>query len=237
MLPPVRQLLPIPREVIDPADAYGAGDRPAPRWVLVNMITSLDGATAVQGRSGALGGPADKRVFAAIRALADVILVGAGTARAENYGPPSSGARLAIVSASLHIDPEARIFRDGYRPIVVTHGATDPARRAALEAIADVMVCGDRTVDLEAAIATFEGVIVCEGGPSLNGELIAHDLVDELCLTVAPLLAGGDSPRVGHGPSPPAPVGFDLAHLLEEDGYLFTRWVRRVSDASARSPS
>src|SRR5205823_3118949 len=98
MLPPVRQLFPNPIDDVDVAAAYTSDERLRSPWLLVNMISTVDGATAIAGKSGGLGGPADKRVFAAIRSLADFILVGAGTVRAENYGPPPAGARLVIVS-------------------------------------------------------------------------------------------------------------------------------------------
>jgi riboflavin biosynthesis pyrimidine reductase len=234
MLPPVRQLFPISLDEVDPATCYATEDRTTSPWVLINMIATLDGATAIEGRSGGFGGPADKMVFAAIRALADVILVGAGTVRAENYGPPKVPARLAIVSASLDLAVDARVFSDGYRPTVITTSEADPTRRRALERVADVVIAGDSRVDLRAALSTFSGVVVCEGGPSLNGQLIAEGLVDELCVSVAPLLASGDSARVAHGPAPAQPRAMQLRHLLEADDYLFLRY---VSDASGRSPS
>jgi riboflavin biosynthesis pyrimidine reductase len=234
MLPPVRQLFPIPLDEVDPAACYQADERGGDRWILINMIATVDGATAVSGRSGGLGGPADKKVFAAIRSVADVILVGAGTVRAENYGPPSVPARLAIVSAKLDLAPDARVFTDGYRPIIVTTEDADPTRRAALEAVADVTVAGTGRVDVRAALRAFSGVVLCEGGPSLNGQLIAEGLVDELCLTVAPLLASGESARIAHGPEPDAPTRMRLQRILEEDELLFLRY---VSGASGRFPS
>jgi len=226
MLPPVRQLFPIERNDVDPLACYGTPDRARSPWVTVNMITTIDGATALDGRSGRLGGPADKRVFAAVRATADVILVGAGTARAENYGPPAVPARLAIVSARLDLDPAARVFSGEQRPVVVTIAGADATRRAAIEAVADVIEAGEDRVDLRRALAHLHGVVVCEGGPSLNGQLVAAGLVDEMCLTLAPLLASGDSKRVAHGPAPDAPGRLELAHVLEEDGYLFLRYAR-----------
>jgi riboflavin biosynthesis pyrimidine reductase len=234
MLPPVRQLFPNSREDVDPATVYGSYQRAGTPWVLINMITTVDGATAVAGRSGGLGGDADKRVFAAIRSLADFILVGAGTVRAENYGPPRSSGRLAIVTSSLDLALDARVFSDGYRPIVITSAEADPVRRAALEERAEVIVAGDTRVDLRRALAQFSGVVVCEGGPSLNGQLINEALVDEVCLSLAPLLAAGDSSRIARGAVPGAPMRMHLSHVLEEDELLFLRY---LSDASAPSPS
>jgi 5-amino-6-(5-phosphoribosylamino)uracil reductase len=224
MLPPVRLLFPNPADEVDVAALYAAADRPRSPWVLVNMISTVDGATAIAGKSGGLGGPADKAVFAAIRSVADVILVGAGTVRAENYGPD---ARLAIVTASLDLEPDARVFTGDTRPLVLTSSDADPARRAALASVANVVDVNDgRRVDLRAALAHLEGVVLCEGGPSLNGQLVADDLVDELCLSLSPLLAAGDSPRVAHGAGANEPRELHLAHALEEDGLLFLRYVR-----------
>ena len=226
MLPPVRQLFPIPLDDVDPVATYGGYERVGAPWVLINMITTVDGATAVAGRSGGLGGAADKKVFAAIRSLADIILVGAGTVRAENYGPPSVAGRLAIVTSSLDLAPDARVFSDGYRPIIITTANADPARRTALEDVSDVVVAGDTSVDLRAALARFSGVVLCEGGPSLNGQLITEGLVDELCLSLAPLLASGGSSRIALGADLETPQRMQLHHILEEDEMLFMRYVR-----------
>jgi riboflavin biosynthesis pyrimidine reductase len=234
----VRQLLPIDRPEVDVADVYGGADRSPPAgrpWVAVNMITSADGATAVSGRSGPLGGPADKAVFATLRSSADVVLVGAGTARAEDYGPArnrpdgTAGPRLAVVTRSGRLDPGARLFSGGH-PIVVTCAACPADRRDALAGVAEVVVAGDDDVDLAGALGALAdrsaGVVLCEGGPSLNADLIAADLVDEWCLTLAPVLAAGESARAASGPTPPSPRALRLAHLLEADGLLFARYLR-----------
>ncbi len=249
----MRQLLPTPADV-DPVTTYLGADRPAPAerpWVAVGMIQSLDGATAVGGRSGALGGPADKAVFRAVRAIADVVLVAAGTARAENYGPVrladhvreariAAGRgdrppRLAVVTASLDLDPASRLFADGpagVRPLVLTTTDADPDRRTGLEDVAEVRAVGQGRVDLASALAGLRadgaGVVVCEGGPSLNGALVDAGLVDEWCVSIAPVVAGGDSRRIVHGARPDA-ADVELVSLLEGDGLLFGRWVR--SDA------
>lgn len=247
----VRQLLPAPDDV-DPVTAYLAADRPAPPdrpWVAVGMIESLDGATALDGRSGGLGGPADKAVFRAVRAVADVILVAAGTARAETYGPVRLPAevqdaraaagrghrppRLAVVSASLDLDPASRLFvtdHPALRPLVLTTTDADPAKRTRLEAVAEVRAAGHGRVDLAEALAGLRAdgadVVVCEGGPSLNGALVEADLVDEWCVSIAPVVAGGSSRRIVHG-APAGPADVALESLLEADGLLFGRWVRR----------
>jgi len=254
MLPPMRELYPNPATDVDPVERYGADDRGAPGgdrpWVLVNMIATVDGATAIDGRSGGLGGPADKVVFGAIRAVADVILVGAGTVRAESYGsprtPPGGGAppRLAIVTRSLDMDLTSAVFTDApadRRPIVVTTERSDAARRRDLEAVAEVMVAGDDDVDVGLALSKLAAqgaqVVLCEGGPSLNGHLVAADALDELCLSLAPIVAGGSSPRMAHGLAPPHVTGLRLDRVLESDGMLFLRYVRASADASASAVS
>jgi riboflavin biosynthesis pyrimidine reductase len=245
MLPPMRELYPNPADHVDPSTRYGADDRPAPAggrpWVLVNMIATVDGATAVDGRSGGLGGPPDKLVFSAIRAVADVILVGAGTVRAESYGPPrippgrEAPPRLAIVTRALDIDPSARVFQEApldRRPIVVTTERSDPSRRAALAGVADVIVAGDDSVDVVQTVAALGDrgarVVLCEGGPSLNGQLVAAGVLDELCLSLAALVAGGSSPRLAHAVASPDVVPMRLDRVLEADGMLFLRYVRRA---------
>lgn len=245
----MRQVLPHPVEV-DPLEAYLAAPRPAPPgrpWVVVGMVTSLDGATAVGGRSGPLGGPADREVFRAVRAVADVILVAAGTARAEEYGPvrlsdaarraradagrSAAPPRLAVVSASLDLDV-GRLAGDGPRPLVFTTEEADPGRRTEIEHHAEVRPSGRDRVDLGAVLASLHddgaGIVVCEGGPTLNAGLVEADLVDEWCVTVAPAVVGGASHRVVHGADDVADHGdLELAQLLEADGVLFGRWIRR----------
>lgn len=246
----MRQLLPSPADV-DPVALYLAVPRPARPdrpWVTVGMIASVDGATAVGGRSGALGGPADKAVFRAVRAVADVILVGAGTVRAEGYRPvrlspealaarvaagrPDSDPQLAIVSASLDLDLDGPLFTSGQRrPLVFTTVDSDPRRRRALEDRAEVRLAGRGRVDLPDALAQLGAdgteVVVCEGGPRLNAGLVDAGVVDEWCVSIAPLVAGDSSTRVVHGAGAMTEPGrVELVSLLEGDGLLFGRWVR-----------
>ncbi len=248
----MRQLLPSPSGAadVDPVSVYLAADRPRPAdrpWFAVGMISSLDGATAVDGTSGALGGPADKAVFRAVRAIADVIIVGAGTVRDEGYGPvrfsdevraarraagrDDRPPRLAIVTSSLDLDLAGAVFTgDGARPLVFTTTDADEAKVAATAGVADVHRAGTGRVDLAVAAAILGeigvDVVVSEGGPSLNGALADADLVDEVCLSLAPRIAGGDSARIVAGAGPLA-TGFVLASLLVEDDLLFGRWTRR----------
>lgn len=246
-MPEVRQLLPEPAE-IDPFEAHASATRPAPAdrpWMALNMVTSADGAISVGGVSGGLGSEADHAVFRAIRAIGDVILAAAGTVRAEGYGPPrptesvraarvargqAPYPRMAVVSGSLDLDEGSSLFTEApERPLVYTTASAPAHRVAALSAVADVHVVGHDAVD-PAAMAAHLGTlgvrcVVVEGGAVLNGHLLAADLVDELNLTLAPLLVGGTARRAIVGGAEAA-HRLALAHLWESEGNLLARYVR-----------
>nr|WP_139320658.1 pyrimidine reductase family protein [Saccharomonospora sp. CUA-673] len=229
---------------------YPAGlERP---WIQANFVASADGAVAVDDASEGLSSPADKQVFLLGRDLADVILVGAGTALAEGYRGARSGERrrarrrrfglsdvppIAVVSRRCTVPADAPVITDTSVPtIVLTTTTAPPERRAALaDAGAEVVVAGGETVDLAAAVTLLgeRGLlrIDCEGGPHLFGSLVAADLVDELCLTYAPLLAGPGAGRIVAGAPDPAaamsaPRNMELTSLLHEDGFLLARYRR-----------
>jgi riboflavin biosynthesis pyrimidine reductase len=215
----VRQLLPVVADIVDPAVVYaGLPEVPGRPAVRLNMIASLDGAATVDGLSGGLGGSADHRVFAALRALADVVLVAAGTVRAERYGP--SKVPLAIVTRSCALDLDAPLFAEGARVIVLTVATAPPKAVAAARQVADVLVAGEQTVDLHVALQLLGAAgyrsVLAEGGPSLNAQLAAADLIDELCLTIAPYLLGGDSRRILAGPR--VNMNRFALHTVCEDG-------------------
>ena len=226
----MRQLVPTFVDPVDPLAVYRdlppAGARPAVR---LNMIASLDGATAVAGRAGGLGGRADRDLFLQLRTLADVILVAAGTVRAEGYGPAAGSVPIAVVSRSCRLDWASPFFADATaRPIVLTvAGAPEPARARAAE-VADVVIAGEHDVDLGRALDALAGrglrQVLAEGGPTLNGQLAAAGLLDELCLTLSPLLVGGDAKRVLAGPLLPVPRELRLRSACEQDGFLFLRY-------------
>jgi riboflavin biosynthesis pyrimidine reductase len=209
----------------------------------------------VAGRSGELGGPGDQQVFRALRAACDVILVGAGTLRAERYGPPrlddtiqdrrvlagqTALPRLAVVSRSLALDLTSALFTTGDPPpLVITAPGADQVRRVEVARVADLLLAGQGDeVDLEAAMASLGEmdveVVVCEGGPRLNGGLFDADLIDEVCVTIAPTLVGGTSARLTSGARQELPRGFELAHLLEHEGELYLRAVRADGDTIGR---
>ena len=243
----MRQILPEPAE-IEPFPAHAAMERPAPPdrpWVLLNVITSVDGATAVDGRSGPLGGPADHQVFAALRAVADVILAGATTVVTERYRPPQTSPeqqearlargqrakpRIAVVSGRLNLPVDLPLFGDpSERPIVLTTERADAGRRRELSEVADVVSVGEVTVDLAAALRGLRAdgcaSVLCEGGATLNGGLAEADLVDEVDLTLSPTLVAGDAPRLARGEHAVL-HRLRLAHLWEADGLLFHRYLR-----------
>lgn len=245
----MRRLWPDPGEVDDVVALVERAERTAPTsrpWLLVNMITSLDGAITIDDRSGGLGGPADKAMFSALRSVADVILAGAGTVRAEGYGPPRPSSRvrarrrergqgeaprLAIATRRFDLDLTAPLFAEAEAlPFILTCEAAPADRRAAGEEVAEVIVAGDETVDLTAALGELRArgveLITCEGGAQLNGGLLLADAIDEWALTLSPLLVGGDADRAVAGPLPPAPRALRLDWLLEGDGMLLTRWLR-----------
>lgn len=244
----MQQLFPHHELDVDPRALYARDPRPAPAhrpWVMVNMIASIDGGIAVDGVSGGLGRPADKVVFTAIRGVSDVILVGAGTVAAENYRRPQTPdsvqadrlargqtalPRIAIVSNRLSLDAGHRVFDADAVPLVITSASAPAEQRRAIGDVAEVLECGDERVDLGLALATLRDradVILAEGGPSLNGAIAAIDAVDELCLSLSPVLVGGDGPRIIAGAPPLAPpTTLELSRVLEGDGLTFHRFAR-----------
>ncbi|MEU0225855.1 pyrimidine reductase family protein [Streptomyces sp. NPDC006284] len=227
------------------------GGRPDGRpgaWLRANMVSTLDGAAQHDGRSQPISSAADMRVFGTLRALADVVIAGAETVRQEGYRPARSRADLAesrraagqapvpaiaVVSAGLELDFTLPLFTSPLVPtLVLTGAAAAPERIAAAEkAGARVVIAGDgvgvdpaRAVD--ALVALGHTRLLTEGGPRLLGQFVAAGVLDELCLTVSPLLTAGDAQRIAGGPSVEVPRRFVLASLLEEEGFLFSRYRR-----------
>ncbi|KQX75598.1 dihydrofolate reductase family protein [Aeromicrobium sp. Root472D3] len=201
--------------------AYPATDRP---WVRTNFVATVDGAAhGADGVSGTLGGEADKRVFGVLRSLADVVLVGAGTARDEGYGP--ADVPIALVTRSLDVPDALRVPGT----VVVTTVDAPRDRLDALGDDVDVVARGSGAIDWTAVLDEFTTRgwlhVLCEGGPSLHGELVGLDLVDEVCLTVAPVMAAGPAPRIAHADDA-ADRPMTLGHALAVDDVLLTRWVR-----------
>ena len=242
----MRQLFPSP----GPGDADLAAlyAYPPGPWLRGNMVASADGAASLGGVSGSLSSEADRQVFFLLRALADVILVGAGTVRAEGYGPARRSRlwshlrdgwpatpRIAVVSARLDLDPETRLFTEAgpdARTIVITSASAPEHLRAGLARHAEVITAGEAAIDLAAAVRALADRghhrMLTEGGPNLLTQLAAAGLLDELCLTIGPLLAGPGPDRIlaGH-PFPDGPLPLVLAHVLEDSGFLLCRYTRQ----------
>jgi riboflavin biosynthesis pyrimidine reductase len=234
----VQQIFPTPlgdfelQQLTSSPDRRPTPDRP---WVMANMVGSIDGGFAVGGRSGPLGGPADKLVFHALRAASDAILVAAGTARTERYGRPAVHSapgsvvapRLVIVSRSLRIPPDQPFLQgDGPEPLVFHPQDADTG---SVPAGVTLRATGTGEVDLASAMRSLrdDGIeqLLCEGGPNLLGQLFRANLVDELFLTVSPVLTGGSD--VGLiGPTSLGVASMALHRVLEQDGFLFLtyRW-------------
>lgn len=224
-------------------DTHRAGDG---RWLYLNMVSSIDGATAVEGGASELTDDDDQALFLSMRAAADVVLVGAETVRAEDYGPMRLSAaaqeqrlergldrfpRLAVISRSLALDPASRLFsKPDRRPYLLTGEDAPPDRREVLSEHADVIVAGAVGAELPTALDALADrghrVILCEGGPTVNGELLRLGLVDEVNLAVSPVMAGGESYRVVTGVGEIA-VPFRLERVMLGDGGMtFLRFLR-----------
>ncbi|MGP4002125.1 pyrimidine reductase family protein [Streptomyces sp. 8N706] len=233
------------------ADAYPYPDAQGgsgQAWLRGNMVASLDGAAHHGGRSHPLSSDADMRIFGVLRGLADVVVVGAETVRREGYRPArvrkafaarraahgqSPAPVIAVVTASLDLDFSTPLFTEPVVPTIVLTGAAHHAHRAdvARAAGADVIVAGDgEGIEPAKAVRALADRghhrLLTEGGPRLLGQFAAAGVLDELCLTVAPLATVGAAPRIMDGHAIEEPERFDLASVLEEAGYLFTRYRR-----------
>ena len=242
-----------PGHLADPDDGqllgfYAPPPGTAP-FVRFNFVASIDGAATQGGLSGALGSAGDKRVFSLLRRFADVILVGAGTIRAEGYEGElldldsrawrlargmAERPVLAIVSGRLDLDENSELFvQNPGKILVLTSSTADPAREAALDRVAEVVRCplpGSAVDPLwirEVLSARGHRVTHSEGGPHLLGAFQAAGAVDSLCLTTAPLMAGGDAGRISTGVTGSELHRLALHTLLEEDGNLLAEY-RRV---------
>jgi riboflavin biosynthesis pyrimidine reductase len=253
----VRRLLPLPvTEEVDLDAAYWMDD-PGSQHVRAMMVSSADGAAQAGGRSAGLSGPADKALFALLRSHADVVLVGAGTARVEDYGGarPSGGRQawreahglskappIAVVTRSAALRLDGRLFTDTLaRPIVITQAGVPGRRLRELAEHAEVIVAGEGDVDLAAALDVLaeRGLrrVSCEGGPHLLAGVAAAGRLDELCLTVSPLILSGPATRILAGPPLDPPDALQLAQVLEEDGALFLQYLRARAAQSNRARS
>jgi riboflavin biosynthesis pyrimidine reductase len=246
----MRQVFPLCQEDPELPALYAYPDGP---WLRANMVSSVDGAATLDGKSAGLSSDADRQVFALLRGLADVILAGAATARTERYKPArphelwrdlrasrTPTPPIAVVSARLDLDPAGPLIAGPpphARTIVITTAEAPADRRAELARRADVIVAGDKTVDLKAALRALaergHRHMLAEGGPHLLAQLVEAGLMDELCLTIGPVMAGPGASRIVAG-APQSGTGsaavllpLTLAHVLEDDSFLLCRYIRK----------
>lgn len=256
--PSVLSAAALEHELLAPAPERGRSGTP---WVSFNFISSIDGAASLDGLSGQLGNAWDQRIFSLLRQSADVIVVGAQTVRAEGYGGEllsktaqawregnwlSAHPPLAIVSGTLNLDPELEVFTLApVRPLILTLESAPQDCKDALSKVAEIVMVGTDSLDVGLIISalTARGLvrIHSEGGPTLLGTFAAAGKVDELCLTLSPLLVGGSAGRIAHGPAPKhtadhttdhtavhasAASGMTLTRIMKADSMLFLRYVR-----------
>ncbi|MCQ9184894.1 pyrimidine reductase family protein [Streptomyces sp. IBSBF 2953] len=234
-----------PESVPGSSPESGRGRRP---WLRANMVSTLDGAAQHEGRSQPISTAADMRIFGTLRGLADVVVVGAETVRLEGYRPARARAEfarrreaagqgpapaVAVVTAGLDLDFSLPLFTSPLVPtLILTGAAAAPDRIAAAErAGARVVIAGDGMgVEPGRAVRALADLghtrLLTEGGPRLLGQFVAAGVLDELCLTLSPMLTVGDAQRIAGGPSLAVPQRFALASLLEEEGFLFGRYRR-----------
>jgi riboflavin biosynthesis pyrimidine reductase len=239
---------PTVEQLVESLGLWRRPDTPAPRpRILLNMVSTLDGRATLGGRSGTLSGAADRALFHALRAPVDGVLVGAGTLRTERYGriitEPSVRALRAqrgraeeplacIVSGRLAIDDGLPLLREpAARVVILTASAASlPPSQATVEYIR----AGAGKLDLPGAVGELAErfaiqTLLCEGGPHLARQLLAEGLLDELFLSLSPLLAGGEPAggealRILAGTELEAPVELELLDVLRSDSYLFLRY-------------
>jgi riboflavin-specific deaminase-like protein len=243
----VRRLLPDPGPITveQQLDGYRPWEEPRAErpLVAVNFAVTVDGRATIDGRSGPIGSDTDTAMLAGLRTRFDAVMIGAGTMRAERYGPlPNSPERrqererlglspdplMVIVSGRLDLPWDATLFTDGGGEVVIfTASEADPPETATPVRV----IRHDKFVDIVEALRQLHAefgiqALLCEGGPGLHNQLEGAGFVDDLFLTIAPKLAGGDAPRIIEGDLPGV-AELQLAWLLEEEGELFTRYRRR----------
>jgi riboflavin biosynthesis pyrimidine reductase len=230
-----------PHEFLAELDVTPGDDRP---FLYLNMVSSVDGRAAIEGRSQQLGSATDTLLLTELRALADAVLIGTGTLRAEGYGRlvanPERVARreaagkaatptVVLISRRLDVPWDAGLFQAPDQPVLIyTDAGDDPPPTAAP---VELVRGADPAHALRDLRARGVRALLCEGGPTLNRALLAAGLVDELFLTVSPLLAGNkDAPRIVEGDDLP-PARLDLKWVLHDDDELYLRYAIRRDPA------
>ena len=224
----VRQLLPTTRDTVNLREIYGAprsrhsSGRPS---IGLCMVMSIDGSTVVEGKSTLLSNPADRDVLIALRSAAETIVVGAGTIREEMYEVPSKmGLRVGVVTRTGKMDLNTNLFKSGVGFLIMPEDAKQPDTEFDLQ----IVRAGKSNVDLQLAMSQLPGTFVqLEGGALLNASMFAANLVDEINLTISPMVTGADSPRLANG-APPLHSDYEVAHILEDNGFMFIRYLRKI---------
>ena len=248
----MRQVFATNEAQVDPMDLYPADERThsdGRPWVMTNMVASVDGAIAIDGLSGGLGGEGDSLVFRAIRASCDWIVAASGTVRAERYRIPrtspevaarrraagrTDAPRLAVVTGSVDLDPDLPLFADrpadAPRALVITGANPPEAAMARIGELADwCHLDTERPTPagiVDALAQRGAEVVLVEGGPSFNGQMVDAGLIDELCLSISPHLVGGPSPRIVNRSTTTVPADLRLERVLEHESALFLRYTR-----------
>ena len=224
----MRQLLPYASDSVNLREMYGAprsrhsSGRPS---IGLCMVMSIDGSTVVEGKSTLLSNPADRDVLISLRSAAETIVVGAGTIREEMYEVPSKkGLRVGVVTRTGKMDLNTNLFKSGVGFLIMPEDAKQPDTEFDLE----IVRAGKGNVDLQLAMSQLPGTFVqLEGGALLNASMFAANLVDEINLTISPMVTGADSPRLANG-APPLHSDYEVAHILEDNGFMFIRYLRKI---------
>lgn len=174
------------------------GDRP---WVVLSMISTADGATAIDGNSAKLGGPTDRQVFLHLHRSADCVLVGAQTIRQDSYSPLPAHQKLVVLSNTGDLGTNTQALLDAGNTQIVTG-------------------------DVQNIVHNLSGnICVLEGGSNLNNQMLQANLIDEICLTIAPMFVGGTTPRIFEGDFFNR-ESWTLAHVCHDSGFVFLRYLR-----------
>ena len=224
----MRQLLPYASDSVNLREMYGAprsrhsSGRPS---IGLCMVMSIDGSTVVEGKSTLLSNPADRDVLISLRSAAETIVVGAGTIREEMYEVPSKkGLRVGVVTRTGKMDLNTNLFKSGVGFLIMPEDAKQPDTEFDLQ----IVRAGKGNVDLQLAMSQLPGTFVqLEGGALLNASMFAANLVDEINLTISPMVTGADSPRLANG-APPLHSDYEVAHILEDNGFMFIRYLRKI---------
>ena len=247
----MKQIFPYESEV-DPIEVYNNDIREtfeSRPWILLNMVNSVEGFISFEGKAAGLSGPADKNIYQIIRGLADIILVGAGTIRTENYKAPRTPEgtlaefresrnqekrpRIAVISGELNLDPEMGLFAENHPedkpPLIYSKNASLEKNGSLFSSSAEVIGFQEDELNILKIVENLSKqkakIVVCEGGPSLNAHLLAADVIDEFCLSISPRAVGGEISAPLLEQPVDSPTALSLDRIILEDEFLFCRYL------------